>query len=310
MTGPVGVGMRVGAAVALIISAAVGVAFRVSAVVARSEGPSTLACHGSVIGHPLNKPIVDIASTPDHDGYWLVAADGGIFSFGDAQFYGSTGSMTLNQPVVGMAPTPDGQGYWLVAADGGIFSFGDAQFYGSAGSMTLNQPVVGMAPTPDGQGYWLVAADGGIFSFGDAQFYGSAGSMTLNQPIIAMAATADGSGYWLAAADGGIFSFGTAVYLGSGPRRDPGVGDFVAFVVTTDDAGYILGNANRAIELLAFGDARYAGVGFSPTDDSRLVGLTQPVASADFAYWDATAAGGVELNNPGPAIGLGSQTAC
>jgi hypothetical protein len=78
-------------------------------------------------------------------GYWLVAADGGIFSFGDAQFFGSTGAMTLNKPIVGMAATPDGKGYWLVAADGGIFSFGDAQFFGSTGAMTLNKPIVGMA---------------------------------------------------------------------------------------------------------------------------------------------------------------------
>jgi hypothetical protein len=36
-------------------------------------------------------------------GYRLVASDGGVFSFGDASFYGSTGSIHLNQPVVGMA---------------------------------------------------------------------------------------------------------------------------------------------------------------------------------------------------------------
>jgi hypothetical protein len=36
-------------------------------------------------------------------GYWLVASDGGIFSFGDASFYGSTGGMTLNKPIVGIA---------------------------------------------------------------------------------------------------------------------------------------------------------------------------------------------------------------
>ena len=30
-----------------------------------------------------------MAATPDGDGYWLVAADGGIFTFGDAAFYGS-----------------------------------------------------------------------------------------------------------------------------------------------------------------------------------------------------------------------------
>ena len=113
--------------------------------------------------------------------YWLVASDGGIFSFGGAPFYGSTGGIVLNKPIVGMAavgnPLPvNGRGYWLVASDGGVFSYGDAQFYGSTGSMTLNKPIVGMASTPDGKGYWLVASDGGIFSYGDAQFYGSTGS--------------------------------------------------------------------------------------------------------------------------------------
>ncbi|MGH9302245.1 MAG: hypothetical protein ACRD0E_10215, partial [Acidimicrobiales bacterium] len=55
-------------------------------------------------------------------GYHLVASDGGIFSFGDAGFFGSTGNIHLNQPIVGIASTPDGGGYWLVASDGGIFS--------------------------------------------------------------------------------------------------------------------------------------------------------------------------------------------
>ena len=39
----------------------------------------------------LNKPIVGMAATPDGQGYWLVASDGGVFSFGDAAFHGSTG---------------------------------------------------------------------------------------------------------------------------------------------------------------------------------------------------------------------------
>ena len=114
-----------------------------------------------------------MAATPDGGGYWLVASDGGIFSYGDATFYGSTGAIHLNQPIVGMAATADGGGYWLVASDGGIFSYGDATFYGSTGAIRLNQPIVGMAATPDGGGYWLVASDGGIFTFGDATFYGS-----------------------------------------------------------------------------------------------------------------------------------------
>ena len=113
--------------------------------------------------------------TPDGGATGWSASDGGIFAFGDAGFYGSTGGIALNKPIVGMASTPDGRGYWLVASDGGIFAFGDAGFYGSTGAMTLNKPIVGMAATPDGGGYWLVASDGGIFAFGDAGFYGSTG---------------------------------------------------------------------------------------------------------------------------------------
>jgi peptidoglycan hydrolase-like protein with peptidoglycan-binding domain len=124
---------------------------------------------------PLNRPIVGMAATPVGDGYWLVASDGGVFSFGGAAFHGSTGNMTLNEPIVGMAPTPDGRGYWLVASDGGVFTFGDAVFHGSTGAMHLNQPIVGMAATKDGRGYWLAARDGGIFNFGDAPFEGSDG---------------------------------------------------------------------------------------------------------------------------------------
>ncbi|MDP9404638.1 MAG: FG-GAP-like repeat-containing protein, partial [Actinomycetota bacterium] len=41
-------------------------------------------------------------------GYWLVASDGGVFAFGDARFFGSTGQLRLNQPVVAMAATPSG----------------------------------------------------------------------------------------------------------------------------------------------------------------------------------------------------------
>ena len=45
-------------------------------------------------------------------GYWLVGSDGGIFTFGSAQFYGSTGNLKLQRPVVGIVPTADRGGYW------------------------------------------------------------------------------------------------------------------------------------------------------------------------------------------------------
>ena len=38
-----------------------------------------------------------MAATPDGGGYWLVASDGGIFSYGDAAFFGSRGGQPLEQ---------------------------------------------------------------------------------------------------------------------------------------------------------------------------------------------------------------------
>ena len=51
----------------------------------------------------LDAPVVGMAPTQDGHGYWLVASDGGVFSFGDAAFDGSTGGIRLAKPVVGMA---------------------------------------------------------------------------------------------------------------------------------------------------------------------------------------------------------------
>jgi hypothetical protein len=160
---------------------------------------------GSMAGRPLNQPIDGMSPTSDGQGYWLVAADGGIFAFGDAQFYGSMGGRPLNQPITGMAVTPTGGGYWLVASDGGIFAFGNAQFYGSTGNLVLNKPIEAMIATPDGRGYWMVASDGGIFCFGDAAFHGSLGGQTLSAPIAGM--IPNGQGYTLIGENGQLYPF-------------------------------------------------------------------------------------------------------
>ncbi len=145
------------------------------------------------------------------DGYWLVAADGGVFSYGSAQFFGSAANLPLNAEVVGMVATPSTNGYWQVALDGGVFAYGDAGFFGSAGALPLNEPVVAMAPTPSGNGYWLVATDGGVFSYGDAAFYGSVSGNVAVDLVVSLVATATGRGYWLVDADGDVFAFGDAV---------------------------------------------------------------------------------------------------
>jgi uncharacterized protein YkwD len=197
----------------------------------------------SVAPLALNAPVVGMAATPSGKGAWRVGSDGGIFTSGDAHFYGSTGGMHLNQPIVGIAATPTGRGYWFVASDGGVFTFGNARFHGSTGGMHLNQPIVGMAATRSGRGYWLIARDGGVFSFGDARFHGSTGGGFILQPIVGMAAAPDGRGYLLLAANGSVFKFGSAAYYGSaaGACRTSSA---VAIATARNARGYWIGFAN------------------------------------------------------------------
>ena len=50
--------------------------------------------------------IIPFVATYPGNGYWLAAADGGVFTYGDAVFAGSHGGSPLNRPIVGMAATP------------------------------------------------------------------------------------------------------------------------------------------------------------------------------------------------------------
>jgi hypothetical protein len=220
--------------------------------------------------------------------YWLASANGGVFSFGGAPFFGSAGNLALRQPIVGMAATPDRGGYWLVASDGGVFSYGDARFFGSTGNIRLNQPIVGMASTPDGGGYWLVASDGGIFTFGDASFFGSTGNIRLNQPIVGMASTPDGGGYWLVASDGGIFTFGDAKFFGSTGNirlNQPITG----MIAGPGGAGYVLVASDGGT--FTFGSAPFYGsLGGIPLKNPITAAATTP---GDTGYWFSDAVGEV-----------------
>ncbi len=60
-----------------------------------------------------------IAATPDGGGYWLVAADGGVFTFGDATFAGSLGSRDAQRArSSAWRPRPTGAatGWWRPTA--------------------------------------------------------------------------------------------------------------------------------------------------------------------------------------------------
>jgi hypothetical protein len=235
---------------------------------------------------------------PSPRGYWLVGSDGGIFSFGQAQFYGSTGSLHLQRPVVGMVPTADHGGYWLDASDGGIFAYGDTQFYGSipglglhpAGSglpNSLNAPIVGMVPSIDDGGYFMVASDGGVFAFGDAHFAGSCpGIGGCSGSAVAVMPDASGNGYWLVTSTGNIYTFGDAPYFGA-----PGHGTVTSAVPTPDGLGYLVLLSNG--EVFHYGDAAAAG---SPpaTDFNAFDQATSLFSTSSGAgYWVSSGLGAV-----------------
>jgi hypothetical protein len=225
-----------------------------------------------------------INDDPKGQGYWLVASDGGIFSYADSTFHGSTGNINLNQPIVGMSATPSGLGYWMVARDGGIFSFGDATFHGSTGNIKLNEPIVGMAPAPSGSGYWMVARDGGVFAF-DAPALGSAAGQS-RAAAVALAPTASGQGYWVVTADGQVFNFGDAASFGStGKLAQPIVGA----AATASGRGLWL--VARDGGIFSFGDARFFGSTGAIKLNQPIVGMARTPSGG--GYWLVAQDGGI-----------------
>ncbi len=251
-------------------------------------GATTTPTIGALYGTVLAVPGSLAPGSALGQGYWEVASDGGVFSFGSAQFFGSMGGKLLNQPIVGLVHDSDNSGYDEVGSDGGVFAFGDAGFYGSMSRRPLNQPIVGMDTTSDGGGYWLVARDGGVFAFGDAGFYGSMSGRPLNQPIVGMDTTSDGGGYWLVARDGGVFAFGDAGFYGSMSGR-PLNQPIVGMDTTSDAGGYWL--VARDGGVFAFGDAGFDGSMADKPLDATMVALALPDAGR--GYWLARSDGGV-----------------
>ena len=87
-------GARLGTAV-VAVAAAGAVGIPIQAAFSASAGATQVAkTHANAVAS---------CSGPDGEGYWQVAADGGVFNYGDAGFFGSMGGRALVQPVVGGA---------------------------------------------------------------------------------------------------------------------------------------------------------------------------------------------------------------
>ena len=129
---------------------------------AASSASATRTFYGSMGGVQLNAPIIAMASTPTGHGYWLLGADGGIFSFGDAVFQGSTGRCRLAAPVVGMATTASGNGLLAPRRRRRRVRVRRRAVHGSIpGTGLCTRPgAVSLTGTNTGHGYWVLTNDG------------------------------------------------------------------------------------------------------------------------------------------------------
>ncbi len=227
---------------------------------------------------------------PEMEGYWLSGDDGGVFSYGYLDFYGSLTNAALPHPIVGMTATKSNNGYWLVAADGGVYCFGDAQYYGSVPGNNINvTDIVSIERSQLGNGYLIAGANGGVYTYGDATFHGSGvGIITGSVVGFTMQRNGIGSGYWLCTNTGHVYTFGTGV---SHHGNLTGHTDVVGMAASATGYGYYLLRSNGAI--YAYGDSPYLG---SPAQS----GITLNDPATDMAvhpdglgYWIVAEDGGV-----------------
>jgi hypothetical protein len=256
------------------------------------------------------------AAVPSSPGYWLVAGDGGVFSF-HAPFHGSAASNPTRCPrnttdrshpdgtCFAIAATPDGGGYWILNGDKGtIFRFGNAGSFGQPATSFAGVPRefvptgVAIVSTPTGNGYWVLEVGGSgagtVYHFGDAKFFGDSQTIAtrthkgFSGMPVGMAATPNGNGYWEVHSDGGVFGFGNAKFFGSkggAPLAHPIVG----IAATHDGMGYWL--VSSAGDVYPFGNAARAGSLAGIALDKPIVGVAANPSGA--GYWLVGSDGGV-----------------
>jgi hypothetical protein len=180
----------------------------------------------------LPSPIIGLAQSSA--GYWLVAKNGKVYSYGNAA---KLPALAAHSNVVGIVAAATG-GYWLYTSSGHVYNSRHAHWYGSLPSVHVtNHSVVGMAATPDGHGYWLVTSGGRVYAFGDAA--PKVAPSGAKAPIVGIAA-ASGRGYWLVGANGRIYCSRGVHFYGSIAANGIKTTSVVGIVPTSGHNGYWL----------------------------------------------------------------------
>jgi hypothetical protein len=236
-------------------------------------------------------------------GYWLVAEDGGVFTYGSQPFYGSLatkphcsgwpGRDQFVNACDAAAARPQGDGYMIADREGVVHGFGNAVQHKRRGP-DFDFRGSRIAITPSGEGYWAVSAYGAIAMHGKAYFFGQPATLMGNDKfgdphhVVGIASTPRAKGYWVASSDGAVFAFGDAKFHGS--AQPLGLGDTVAgFAVTPSGDGYWLVDVDGNV--YPFGNAQSYGepATFHPTSAVASMAATP----SGRGYWVADENGGV-----------------
>ena len=190
------------------------------------------------------------------NGYNILTAFGGIYSFGSACYWGNLLDHGYPGPATGLAETADGRGYAILTAAGGIYTFGNASYFGNLIDHRLPGPAVALAMTPGGGGYAILTSFGGVYTFGDAQYFGNLIDHGYPGRAVSLSYTPSGRGYAILTDSGAIYTFGDAQYAGNLLDHGyPGPASSLAY--TASGQGYSLLTSWGGI--YSFGDARYYG---------------------------------------------------
>jgi hypothetical protein len=270
------------ATVAIVAIVAVPTLFASSA--AASVPPPTVHAFGTAPkfkgpDHPLNAPVVAIATDASGKGFWSLTADGGVFTAGSSGFFGAPAGNPMAGPAADMVGTPTGAGYWIASALGGVYHYGDADWRGSARNENLGKPIVAIAATPTGRGYWLVTSAGRVFAYGDADHLGNAETLYVPPKIVDIAATPTGNGYALLDANGWIFAFGDAKPIATTKNT---ARPAAALAITPSGKGYWVLGHNGGIT--QFADAE----DFGDATAQPVLGIDLARTKGGLGYWIAT----------------------
>jgi len=221
-----------------------------------AHGNGSVTAHGgAVVDRPSGaaaRTAIAIAARRNGAGYYLVAPDGKVYAYGDANNVGEgvpAGTQAVSIAVRPAGGRAAGPGYWILSANGKVSAY-NATSYGQIESGKVE--AVSIVATKDFRGYWILASSGRVYPFGSASDFGD--RRNAGQVNVAMAATPDGKGYWILASNGAVHAFGTAGHYGQGVGRGATAR---SIAVAADGKGYWILSTDGNVS--AYGSAPQLG---------------------------------------------------